>query len=207
MIICSTNQTPLAAELAIIIESDATWFVFVYQTIPGTFRNRITGWIIKLHFARFSCNSIRPQPSIPRLPDVPNARSRVMFLFYSQVLFPTKDIGDLQKWYGTEEKTLSDEAKSIICKTLARKRMQASLSTWTKTNVQAPSHTHYRFVRSCWIFHHFPISVNFMASSLCSCCWCILLWSMCERQMGWGKQKRHILEEYVVATLEKKQAS
>ncbi|CAN0349846.1 unnamed protein product [Ectocarpus sp. 6 AP-2014] len=42
----------------------------------------------------------------------------------NQVLFPTKDIGDLQKWYGTEEGTLSTEAKSIICKTLARKRMQ-----------------------------------------------------------------------------------
>ncbi|CAB1116048.1 unnamed protein product [Ectocarpus sp. CCAP 1310/34] len=42
----------------------------------------------------------------------------------NQVLFPTKDIGDLQKWYSTEEGTLSTEAKSIICKTLARKRMQ-----------------------------------------------------------------------------------
>ena len=42
----------------------------------------------------------------------------------AQVLFPTKDIGDLQTWYGTEEDTLSTEAKSIICKTLARKRMQ-----------------------------------------------------------------------------------
>lgn len=41
-----------------------------------------------------------------------------------QVLFPNKDIGDLQKWYATEETTLSDEAKSIICKTLSRKRMQ-----------------------------------------------------------------------------------
>lgn len=45
----------------------------------------------------------------------------------SQVLFPTKDIGDLQTWYETEEGTLSTEAKSIICKTLARKRMQVCL--------------------------------------------------------------------------------
>ncbi|CAN0010226.1 unnamed protein product [Scytosiphon promiscuus] len=42
----------------------------------------------------------------------------------NQVLFPTKDIGDLQKWYETEEESLGTEAKSIICKTLARKRMQ-----------------------------------------------------------------------------------
>lgn len=41
-----------------------------------------------------------------------------------QVLFPTKDIGDLQAWYDKEEETFSSEAKSIICKTLARKRMQ-----------------------------------------------------------------------------------
>ncbi|KAG5192637.1 anion-transporting ATPase-like domain-containing protein [Tribonema minus] len=42
----------------------------------------------------------------------------------NQVLFPNKDIGDLQKWYESEEATLSGEAKSIICKTMSRKRMQ-----------------------------------------------------------------------------------
>ncbi|CAN0460079.1 unnamed protein product, partial [Discosporangium mesarthrocarpum] len=41
-----------------------------------------------------------------------------------QVLFPSKDIGDLQKWFEGEEAKLSKEAKSIICKTMARKRMQ-----------------------------------------------------------------------------------
>jgi anion-transporting ArsA/GET3 family ATPase len=41
-----------------------------------------------------------------------------------QVLFPSKDIGDLQTWYKSEEATLSDDAKSIICKTMSRKRMQ-----------------------------------------------------------------------------------
>lgn len=46
----------------------------------------------------------------------------------SKVLFPTKDIGELQTWYGTEEATLSTDAKSIICKTLARKRMQVRQS-------------------------------------------------------------------------------
>lgn len=53
----------------------------------------------------------------------------VLYFPFSQVLFPTKDIGDLQTWYGKEEETLSDDAKSIICKTLARKRMQASPPT------------------------------------------------------------------------------
>ena len=47
---------------------------------------------------------------------------------FAQVLFPTKDIGDLQTWYETETDTLSTEAKSIICKTLARKRMQVQFS-------------------------------------------------------------------------------
>lgn len=57
--------------------------------------------------------------------------------YYSQVLFPTKDIGDLQKWYETEEDSLGSEAKSIICKTLARKRMQVTCcfcaSSWRES--------------------------------------------------------------------------
>lgn len=59
----------------------------------------------------------------PRRP-VSNALVAAALRTIFQVLFPTKDIGDLQKWYSTEEDTLSVEAKSIICKTLARKRMQ-----------------------------------------------------------------------------------
>jgi len=42
----------------------------------------------------------------------------------NQVLFPNKDIKDLQQWFRSEEGGLSDEAKSIICKTMSRKRMQ-----------------------------------------------------------------------------------
>ncbi|CAM9295202.1 unnamed protein product [Ascophyllum nodosum] len=62
----------------------------------------------------------------------------------NQVLFPTKDIGELQKWYEKEEKTLSQEAKSIICKTMARKRMQAripppSLSSRSRISPIVPS--------------------------------------------------------------------
>lgn len=51
----------------------------------------------------------------------------MLWWYCAQVLFPTKDIGDLQKWYETEEDSLGTEAKSIICKTLARKRMQVGL--------------------------------------------------------------------------------
>ncbi|CAM9750137.1 unnamed protein product [Chrysoparadoxa australica] len=45
-------------------------------------------------------------------------------IIVNQVLFPGKDISALQAWYKSEEPSLSAEAKSIICKTLARKKMQ-----------------------------------------------------------------------------------
>ena len=42
----------------------------------------------------------------------------------NQVLFPDKDADDLVKWYSTAKDKLPEEAKDLIGKTIARKRMQ-----------------------------------------------------------------------------------
>jgi len=42
----------------------------------------------------------------------------------NQVLFPDKDADDLVKWYSTSKDKLPEEAKDLIGKTIARKRMQ-----------------------------------------------------------------------------------
>lgn len=42
----------------------------------------------------------------------------------NQVLFPDKDAEDLVEWYKDAEKKLPEEAKTLISKTIARKRMQ-----------------------------------------------------------------------------------
>lgn len=42
----------------------------------------------------------------------------------NQVLFPDKDAEDLVEWYKDAEKKLTEEAKTLISKTIARKRMQ-----------------------------------------------------------------------------------
>ena len=42
----------------------------------------------------------------------------------NQVLFPDKDAADLEEWYNKLAPTLPQDARDVISKTLARKRMQ-----------------------------------------------------------------------------------
>lgn len=46
----------------------------------------------------------------------------------NQVLFPKKDMQDLEDWFKTEESKLGVEARSIVLKFMARKRMQDKVS-------------------------------------------------------------------------------